>query len=81
MGKKEDVHLKLSEELEGIDAELEEAMEAVSETSQRIDAFLDQEEQGEEEPQLHVLETEEDTPEPKVNAASDSQTKTADAGD
>ena len=56
-------------------------MEAVSETSQRIDAFLDQEEQGEEEPQLHVLETEEDTPEPKANAASDSQAKTADAGD
>lgn len=39
-GKKENVHLKLSEELEGIDAELGDAMDALSATNDRIDAYL-----------------------------------------
>ena len=38
--KKEDVHLQLSEELAGIDAELERAMDALSQTNDRIDSFL-----------------------------------------
>ena len=40
MVKKENVHLKLTEELSEIDSELEDAMEALSETNQRIDAYL-----------------------------------------
>jgi hypothetical protein len=40
--KKEDVHLQLSEELVGIDAELDRAMEALSATNFRIDAFLNE---------------------------------------
>lgn len=38
--KKDNVHLKLSEELEGIDAELGDAMDALSATNERIDSFL-----------------------------------------
>ena len=48
MAKKDNVHLRLSEELSGIDAELELAMEALSSTNQRIDDFLNYEgEEGE----------------------------------
>lgn len=39
-GNKDNVHLKLSEELEGIDAELDLAMEALSATNDRIDTYL-----------------------------------------
>ena len=38
--KKDNVHLKLSEELEGIDAELSNAMDALSATNERIDSYL-----------------------------------------
>lgn len=40
MVKKDNVHLKLTEELSEIDSELEDAMEALSETNQRIDSYL-----------------------------------------
>ena len=42
MAKKDNVHLQLSEELVDIDAELELAMEALSDTNQRIDTFLNE---------------------------------------
>ena len=44
MKKKDNVHLQLSEELVEIDEELGQAMEALSETNQRIDSFLNGEE-------------------------------------
>lgn len=48
MAKKENVHLQLSEELSDIDAELERAMEDLSDTNQRINDFLnDEDEEGE----------------------------------
>lgn len=40
MAKKDNVHLQLTEELNSIDAELEDAMEALSATNHRIDSFL-----------------------------------------
>ena len=43
MSKKENVHLQLSEELSDIDAELEQAMEDLSGTNQRINDFLNEE--------------------------------------
>ena len=43
MAKKENVHLQLSQELSGIDADLEKAIEALTETNHRIDSFLNEE--------------------------------------
>lgn len=62
MAKKENVHLKLSEELAGIDVELDKAMEALSETNLRIDTFLsDDEGDGTEVPQDEADEVTSDT--------------------
>ncbi|MFP6584113.1 MAG: hypothetical protein VCD00_16365 [Candidatus Hydrogenedentota bacterium] len=46
MVKKDNVHLKLTEELSEIDSELDDALEALSTTNQRIDAYLN----GDEDP-------------------------------
>jgi uncharacterized protein YfcZ (UPF0381/DUF406 family) len=48
MAKKDTVHLRLSEELSDIDAELEKAMEALTNTNERIDTFLNGEGEAEE---------------------------------
>jgi hypothetical protein len=58
MAKKDNVHLKLSEELVDIDAELELAMESLSDTNQRIDTFLNE---GEEDGQIEIKEAAEIT--------------------
>jgi hypothetical protein len=69
MAKKESVHLKLSKELEGIDAELDKAMEALSEASLRIDAFLDGEEAREVETEIPAVEADEPMKQEEVPAA------------
>ena len=57
MTKKQDVNLQLSEELAGIDAQLDQALEALSETNQRIDSFLNPDEESTEENQLAKTES------------------------
>ena len=81
MAKKEDVHLKLSEELEGIDADLDKAMEALSETSQRIDAFLNQGVGGEDGSESRFVEMDEAMPQPEASTAPKSETEAVEAAD
>mgnify|MGYP001278397919 CR=1 FL=1 len=47
MSKKENVHLQLTQELESIDADLDKAIDDLTETNLRIDTFLNGEENPE----------------------------------
>ena len=77
MAKKENVHLQLSEELSDIDDELEQAMEALSDTNQRIDDFLNENEEEEEESPTEITIEEDSTTSTEDEDTSESAEKTA----
>ena len=79
MAKKDNVHLQLSEELAGIDAELDEAMEALSETNHRINSFLNGEEVESDAPKVPAAEMDDEQDSSTVEAQDFKEEEPVDA--